>query len=165
MTKPEIRRTKIGTAFNAEDAEACPERRRRERPPFEPPAGTVMFPAPQGSTYECPHMWITSFWRGFSGAFLGDFLLVAGPGAWREHFSPKPRMARWASADLHFFAVFLRELIGFCGLLTGAFALLSSRPCPPLFSWRFFRAVGMPLAKPSTQRSQSTQRKAETGER
>ena len=49
----------------------------------------------------------------------------------------KPRMVRWASADLHFFAVFCSFLIGFCGIWIGALARWSSGPEPTHFSGDF----------------------------
>jgi len=85
-------------------------------------------------------LWIT-FWREFSGVFLGDFLRATGPGASaRGLFSADGvLLVRWASADLGPFSTFFAFLVRFLPVFVPFFALFPSMPCAYLYVHNFPR--------------------------
>jgi len=97
-------------------------------------------PRRRDSTYGRRRLWIT-FWRRFSGVFLGDFLEPIGPGAGaRADFSADGvLLVRWASADLGPFSTFFAFLDRFLPVFGPFFALFPSMSCAYLYVHNFPR--------------------------
>ena len=127
------------------------------------------------ATYINRRLWIT-FWRRFWGVFLGDFWEPIGPGARvRGLFSADGvPWVRWASANLHFFAVFCGFLAGFCRLFVAIWCF--SHPChlhtfmlitffPRLWhgTCTAFTAEDAEACPERAERVEGAQRKAEMG--